>query len=94
MGTGQLPFEGEIPLIIALKHKSENPQDPMELNPQIPANLSQLILKCLAKEKEERPQSASQFSTELSGIDAGIPTTQKEIAKKKPLTSATYASPI
>ncbi len=54
MLTGQIPFEGDSPLSIAMKHKGEIPKDPKELNPQIPVALSQLILKCLEKEKENR----------------------------------------
>jgi tetratricopeptide (TPR) repeat protein len=54
MLTGKLPFEGDTPLSIAMKHKGEIPKDPRELNPQIPAALSRLILKCLEKEEENR----------------------------------------
>ncbi len=87
MMTGQLPFEGDTPLSIAMKHKGEKPEDPKELNPQIPDDLSQLILKCMAKANEDRCQSAGQILSELNNIEKGIPTTQREIAKKKPLTS-------
>jgi len=54
MVTGQLPFEGDTPLGIAMKHKGEMPKDPREVNPQIPEDLSLLILKCLEKKKEDR----------------------------------------
>jgi serine/threonine protein kinase len=47
MVTGRVPFEGETPLGIAMKHKSETPRHPEELNTQIPEDLSRLILKCL-----------------------------------------------
>jgi serine/threonine protein kinase/tetratricopeptide (TPR) repeat protein len=87
MVTGQLPFEGDTPLSIAMKHKGEKPGDPKELNPQIPVDLSQLILKCMAKANEDRHQSAAQVLSELKNIEKGIPTTQKEIVKKKPITS-------
>ena len=40
MVTGRVPFEGETPLGIAMKHKSETPKDPKELNTQIPEDLS------------------------------------------------------
>jgi len=87
MVTGQLPFEGDTPLSIAMKHKGEKPGDPKELNSQIPVDLSQLILKCMAKANEDRYQSAGQILSELKNIEKGIPTTQKEIVKKKPITS-------
>ena len=87
MVTGQLPFVGDTPLSIAMKHKGETPEDPYNLNPQIPGNLSQLILKSMAKAKEDRYQSASQLLSDLINVERGIPTTQREIAKRKPLTS-------
>ncbi|MCK4788110.1 MAG: protein kinase [Desulfobacteraceae bacterium] len=87
MLTGQRPFEGDTALSIAMKHKSETPWDPRELNPQIPDDLSQLILKCMAKANKDRCQSAGQVFSELIDIEKGMPTTQKEIVRKKPLTS-------
>lgn len=87
MVTGQLPFEGETPLSIAMKHKGEIPKDPKDINPQISDDLSQLILMCLAKGKEERFQSTDQLFSELSNIQRNIPTTQKGISRKRALTS-------
>lgn len=45
MVTGQVPFEGDTPFTIGVKHKSETPKDPRELNTQIPEDLSRLILR-------------------------------------------------
>jgi tetratricopeptide (TPR) repeat protein/tRNA A-37 threonylcarbamoyl transferase component Bud32 len=87
MVTGQLPFVGDTPLSIAMKHKGETPEDPHNLNPQIPGDLSQLILKSMAKAKEDRHQSAGQLFSDLANIERGIPTTQRQIAKRKPFTS-------
>jgi serine/threonine protein kinase/Tfp pilus assembly protein PilF len=87
MLTGQLPFEGDTPLSIAMKHKGEIPKDPKELNAQIPDALSLTILKCLEKEKDARYPSAESILQDLTSITSGIPTTQREIPAKKPLTS-------
>ena len=87
MVTGRVPFEGETPLGIAMKHKSEAPQDPRELNSQLPEDLSHLILKCLEKDKEKRYQSAGEVRSELSRIEEGIPTTERIEPKRKPTTS-------
>jgi serine/threonine protein kinase/tetratricopeptide (TPR) repeat protein len=87
MATGQVPFEGETPLSIAMKHKGETPKSPKELNPNIPDDLNQLILKCLEKEKTKRFQSASEVHTELERIEKGIPTTARKTPERKPLTS-------
>jgi tetratricopeptide (TPR) repeat protein len=85
--TGQLPFEGDTPLSIAMKHKGEIPKDPKALNPQIQEDLNSLILNCLEKDKEKRYQSADEFRSELMHIEKGIPTTERIAPKRKPLTS-------
>jgi len=87
MATGRLPFEGETPLGIAMKHKSEIPEDPRKLNTQIPDELGRLILRCLEKNRENRYQSAGEMRSELDSIEKGIPTTERIVPKKKPITS-------
>ncbi|MCK4819779.1 protein kinase, partial [bacterium] len=87
MLTGRVPFEGDTHITVGEKHKSETPKDPKELNAQIPGDLSRLILKCLEKDKEKRCQSAGEVRTELSNIEQGIPTTERVIPKKEPITS-------
>jgi serine/threonine protein kinase/predicted Zn-dependent protease len=83
MVTGKIPFSGNTPLSIAMKHKGEKPQDPREVNPQIPEELSQVILKCLEKSREKRYQTAEELLSELSKIDKGIPTEEKVIPRRK-----------
>jgi serine/threonine protein kinase/tetratricopeptide (TPR) repeat protein len=87
MVTGRVPFEGDTPFTIGMKHKGEEPKDPKELNTQLPEDLNLVILRCLEKDKEKRYQSAGEVRAELTRIEKGIPTTEIEIPKKKPLTS-------
>jgi len=87
MVTGQVPFEGDTPFTIGVKHKSEIPKDPKELNAQIPEDLSRVILRCLEKDKEKRYQNAGEVRSELSRIEEGIPTTEREVPKRRPITS-------
>ena len=87
MVTGRVPFEGETPLGIAMKHKSETPKDPREFNAQIPEDLSRMILGCLEKNKEKRYQNAGEVRSELENIEKGIPTTERVVVKRKPITS-------
>lgn len=87
MVTGRVPFEGDTPFTIGVKHKSEIPKNPKELNSQIPEDLGRVILKCLEKDKANRYQSAGEVRSELEGIEKGIPTTERVIPKRKPLTS-------
>jgi tetratricopeptide (TPR) repeat protein len=87
MVTGRLPFEGETPLSIAVQHRSDIPKNPKEFNAQIPEDLSQMILKCLEKDKGKRYQSAGEVRSELETIEKGIPTTARIVRKRMPLTS-------
>ncbi len=87
MVTGQVPFEGDTPFTIGMKHKSEIPQAPKNLNAQILDDLNSLILKCLQKEKDQRYQSAGEVRLELEKIEQGLPTTERVVAKKKPTTA-------
>jgi len=54
MFTGQLPFDAEEPMDVALLHISETPRPPGELRPEIGPKLEAVILKCLAKHPAER----------------------------------------
>lgn len=87
MVTGKVPFEGDTALTIAVKHKTEEPKNPKEFNSQLSNDLSRVILRCLEKDKEKRYQSAGEVLSELESIEKGIPTTEKEISERKPLTS-------
>jgi TolB-like protein len=87
MVTGRVPFEGDTPLSIAHKHKYESPADPRKFNPQIPEDLSRLILRCLEKDGGRRYQTADDLLADLTRIEQGLPTTSREIPKRKPFTS-------
>jgi serine/threonine protein kinase/Flp pilus assembly protein TadD len=87
MMTGRVPFEGDTPFTVGVKHKSEMPRDPRELNPAIPQDLGRLIMRCLEKEKEKRFQSAGEFLDELGRIEQTLPTTERVAPKTRPHTS-------
>lgn len=88
MVTGRLPFEGDTPLSVAMKHKGEAPEVPSKLNPQIPEGLSELILKCLAKDRAERFGSAEEILVELERIGSGLPTAETDQASGKTAAGA------
>jgi len=88
MTTGRAPFEGDTVLSIAVKHKTEIPQNPQEFNPQIPDELSRLILKCLEKRKDDRFPSAEGLFSFLKDIEQGMTAAESTIAKREPETTA------
>jgi serine/threonine protein kinase len=87
MATGRVPFEGETALSVAMKHKGEIPKNPKQLNPNIPDDLSGIILKCLEKDKAKRYPTAAEVRAELEKIEKGIPTTERVVPERKTLTS-------
>jgi serine/threonine protein kinase/Tfp pilus assembly protein PilF len=87
MVTGRVPFEGDTPFTIGIKHKSEIPKNPMGLNTQVSDDLSRVILRCLEKVKEKRYQSVGEVRSELANIEKGMPITERIVTGKKSLTS-------
>jgi hypothetical protein len=73
MTCGRLPFQGNRPVEIALKHVQEPPPDPRQFRPDMPPGLSELILKCLKKKLNERYHDMQEF---LDDCDQVFP--QKE----------------
>jgi serine/threonine-protein kinase len=87
MVTGTVPFKGDTAFSIALKHKSEIPKDPKELNAQISENLNQVILKCMEKEREKRFQTAEELLSELKKSEESITTAERVVPKRKPVAT-------
>lgn len=65
MVTGQRPFEGKDARTVALKHISEPPTPPSEINPAVSKGLEEVILKALRKDPAKRYQTAQQFALDL-----------------------------
>lgn len=65
MLTGSLPFLGESPISVALKHLQEEFEEPRKLNPMIPQSVENIILKSMRKNPEERYQSAKEMLQDL-----------------------------
>lgn len=65
MLTGRLPFLGESPISVALKHLQEEMEEPRKVNPLIPQSMENVILKAVRKRPEERYQSAKEMLADL-----------------------------
>lgn len=65
MMTGELPFTGDNPFQIALKHINESIVPPMELDARIPPSISDVVIKATAKEPRDRYHSASDMKQDL-----------------------------
>jgi eukaryotic-like serine/threonine-protein kinase len=70
LATGRLPFEGQSPLAVALRHVQDEPTPPRRLNPSLPPALELVVLRAMAKDPADRYASAAELAEALeSGPD-------------------------
>ena len=65
MVTGKVPFDADTPVSVALKHMQEEPEEPIEINPNVPVAINKIIMKALQKDTTLRYQSASEMLRDL-----------------------------
>ncbi len=65
MLTGKVPFDADTPVSVALKHMQEEPEEPIEVNPNIPTAINKIIMKALQKDVTLRYQSATDMLVDL-----------------------------
>lgn len=68
MATGELPFNAESPVSVALMHINDDMTPPRELNPTIPKGLEQIILAATAKSADDRYQTAGQMARHIKRL--------------------------
>ncbi|MGH9107378.1 MAG: Stk1 family PASTA domain-containing Ser/Thr kinase [Acidimicrobiales bacterium] len=73
MVTGKPPFTGESPVAIAYKHVRELPASPSSVNPSVPADFEAVVMAAMAKDPEDRYQSASDLRDDLTRFQRGQP---------------------
>ncbi len=66
MATGRVPFDGDSPVSVALKHIQQKPEEPNILNPNISQDLNDIILKAMAKNTVNRYKTASELLHDLN----------------------------
>ena len=65
MVTGRVPFDADTPVSVALKHMQEKPQEPIEVNPNVPIAVNKIIMKALQKDTNLRYQTATDMLDDL-----------------------------
>jgi serine/threonine protein kinase len=73
MLTGELPYTAESPVAVSMKHLNEPLRPPRALNPEISEGLNSLITKLLAKDPEDRYESAAELAEDLRRVRYGLP---------------------
>ena len=70
--TGKLPFNGTDTMSILMAIGLDQPQPPVEVNKDVPAALSNLIMRLLEKKPADRPASAAEVETALATIEGAL----------------------
>ena len=68
MFTGSLPFEGDSPLAVVLKHVNNPPPPPRSKNPRIDARVAAIVTKCIEKDADSRFQSVGELYEALAQV--------------------------
>src|SRR5205814_223630 len=100
MLTGKVPFTGDTPLEIAMKHLSAIPKPPSQVRHDVPHDLDLIVLRALAKDPDERYQTADEMDADLARVARGLSVTAETaeaatqvLAGSGIATSATQISP-
>ncbi len=92
MLTHTVPFDADTPLAILMKHLNDPPPNPRQIEPTIPAPIEQVLLKALAKQPEDRYQSAEEMA---QAVRAALEACQMTLPGRisLPLSFTTIAAP-
>ena len=69
--TGEVPFTGDSPVEIAMKHLAETPPTPSSIRSDVPDDLDLVVVRALAKEPADRYQSAAAMDADLETVARG-----------------------
>src|SRR5919112_1736186 len=94
MLTGELPYDAESPISLAMKHVNEPPRSPREANLKIPEPLDAVTLKLLAKDPDDRYASATELADDLERLRSGLPPAAVGTEKTTAVMTTPLASPL
>jgi serine/threonine-protein kinase len=93
MLAGRPPFKGDTAVSVAYQHVSEKVQAPSTHNPEISAELDQVVLNALAKDREERFQTAEEFRDHLVAAAKGVAMKKENNGQKTTVSPVQEALP-
>ncbi len=68
MTTGQVPFDSDNPVSVALMHLSATPKRPREINPAIPEGFEEIILKAMSRDPKDRYTNVEEMMADFEMI--------------------------
>src|SRR5437868_8281053 len=96
MLTGEVPFSGDTPVEIAMKHLSQTPAPPSSKRHDIPRELDMVVMRALAKDPEDRYQTADEMEADLDRVarGAGVARETEETATQIMRSPSTIPGPL
>ncbi|MBJ7341803.1 Stk1 family PASTA domain-containing Ser/Thr kinase [Mycolicibacterium sp.] len=91
--TGEPPFVGDSPVAVAYQHVREDPVPPSERNPALSPELDAVVLKALAKNPDNRYQTAADMRTDLIRVHSGEAPEAPKVFTDAERTSLLSATP-
>jgi serine/threonine-protein kinase len=100
MLAGRPPFVADSPLATLYRHVHDEPEPPSRFAPTVPTSLESIVLRCLAKRRQERFASAADLEGALGDLESPggtrplpVTTDGPERAPTRPIAAATAPGP-
>ncbi|MFD5863635.1 Stk1 family PASTA domain-containing Ser/Thr kinase [Agromyces sp. NPDC127015] len=90
--TGRPPFRGDTPVAVAYQHVSERPVKPSVINPKVSPALDAVVMRALAKNRDQRYQTAVEFRADVDTAASGRVPVHREPDQATMLFGAPTAS--
>ncbi|MGZ4147630.1 MAG: PASTA domain-containing protein, partial [Actinomycetota bacterium] len=87
MLTGRPPFTADSPVAVASKHVLEQPIPPSRSNPDVSPQLDAVVMRALAKNPDNRYQSAAEMQEDLERARQGLPVMATPLLPDAPQTT-------
>jgi serine/threonine protein kinase len=90
MLTGRPPFTGDSPVAVASKHVLEQPIPPSRINPDVSSALDAVVMRAIAKNPDNRYQSAAEMKEDLERARQGLPVLATPLLADSPATQVIH----
>ena len=94
MLTGEVPFAGDTPVEIAMKHLSQTPAAPSTKRADVPRELDMVVMRALAKHPDDRYQSAEEMEADLDRVARGVGVAPETAETATQIMRAPLAGPV
>ena len=92
--TGRPPFIESSPQKLLAAQMTERPRPVAELRPEVPSALGSLVMRCLEKDPDARPQTAAEVARKLDGVTSASGDAARHAGMSLPTLAVVYLASI